>query len=113
MIRQSWVLEEKGADPDSLYNYYPVKIYTDKQLALSELEKQLKNCYFKSSFRLVEVDLIENDNSISDFYNQIEQENPQYQTTLNKVLTETISEPSNKVTNVREWLTTLSLCDES
>lgn len=57
--KKGWVLEKKGADPDSLYSYYPVKIYTNKQLALTELKKQFESCFFKSFFRLVEVEFVE------------------------------------------------------
>lgn len=75
-----------------------------------------QDCFSKLHIKnkqLIKIQVIEDDESIDDFYNQIEQENPQYQTALSEVITKAVNDPSSKVTNVREWLTTFSLCDES
>lgn len=135
MIRTGWVLEEQnfyGEDP-----WRAIKIFMNKRDAIKELNKlsydDNRDDYQE---RLREITVEENDQSIANFYNQIEQENPEYQAELTEVISETLIEienptPSNnpfvnKQKNItdykkylrhifdealdKNWLSTISIC---
>jgi hypothetical protein len=118
MNRQGWLLEEK----DNLANdcWLTIQVFMDRKLAEEGVEEYINSLTREpEGIRLRNISVIENDQSIDDFYNQIEQENPKYQAELEDALTEVKREidsptPSNnpyvdkdgivRPENTRKWL---------
>jgi hypothetical protein len=135
MIRQGWVLEEQSFYSDE--TWVAIKVFMNYSDAVKELNI-LRNNSTREDYqeRLRRITVKENDQSIDDFYNQIEQEDPLYQTALTEAINEVKQEIENlttsnnpyvdstgKVTDFkkylrhifdeaadRNWLSTISIC---
>lgn len=129
MIRQGWVITAK----DKWYSPIENIIYMSKEAAEEAKQKYITNkeC-LEEKLCIESYEVIEDNQSIDDFYNQIEQEDPAYQAALteaiNKIENPTFSnnlyvDSTGRVTDFKKylkdifdeaadknWLSTISIC---